>query len=59
MNLQGTSGSKFQVNADFHRLNVLLMRAEERDHRLTGRKVATATFSQAKIQATIGINDAK
>ncbi len=54
--MQETSSGKFQVNADFHRLNVLLMRAEERDHRIVGRKVATATLSQAKIQANIGEN---
>ncbi len=42
------------MNAEFHRLNVLLMRAEEKDHRLHGRKVATATLSHAKIQGTIG-----
>ena len=30
------------------------MRAEEKDHRLHGRKVATATLSHAKIQGTIG-----
>ena len=55
LSLQETSSGKFQVNADFHRLNVLLMIAEEKDHRLIGRKVATARLSQAKIQATIGI----
>lgn len=30
------------------------MRAEEKDGNMIGRKVATATLSKAKIQATIG-----
>ena len=42
------------MNADFHRLNLLLMRVEEKDGVVTGRKVATATLSKAKIQATMG-----
>ncbi|RZF46007.1 hypothetical protein LSTR_LSTR006773 [Laodelphax striatellus] len=39
---------------DFHRLNVLLMRAVPRDDVLIGRKIATATMTDAKIHADCG-----
>ena len=45
-----------EVTAEFQRLNILLMRAVEKDHQMTGMKVATATLTGAKIEATIGMN---
>ncbi|XP_039294739.1 vacuolar protein sorting-associated protein 13D isoform X2 [Nilaparvata lugens] len=39
---------------DFHRLNVLLMRAVPKDDVLIGRKIATATMTDAKIHADCG-----
>jgi vacuolar protein sorting-associated protein 13D len=45
-----------EVTAEFQRLNILLMRAVEKDHRMIGKKVATATLTSAKIEATIGMS---
>lgn len=46
--------TRTEVTFDFHRLNVLLLRAVMKDGMVVGRKIATATMSEAKIQATIG-----
>lgn len=43
-----------EVTFDFHRLNVLVLRALMRDHFLVGRKVGTFTMSEARIHATLG-----
>nr|XP_015839049.1 PREDICTED: vacuolar protein sorting-associated protein 13D isoform X1 [Tribolium castaneum] len=48
--------SKFgstELTFDFHRLNVLLLRGVVRDGVLCGKKICTATMSDAKIQATV------
>ncbi|XP_066151224.1 intermembrane lipid transfer protein Vps13D isoform X2 [Euwallacea fornicatus] len=42
-----------ELTFDFHRLNVLLLRGIPRDGTLYGKKVCTATMSDAKIHATI------
>ena len=44
-----------ELSANFHRLNVLLIRIEEKNLPPVARKVAMATFSEAKIQANFGI----
>ena len=49
-----SDGPHWEVTADFNRLNVLLMRVEERDKKLVARKVATATMSDAKFQGRLG-----
>ncbi|XP_034247458.1 vacuolar protein sorting-associated protein 13D isoform X2 [Thrips palmi] len=46
--------ARTELSFDFHRLNVLLLRAVLKDNVHTGRKIATATMSEAKIHATIG-----
>lgn len=43
-----------EITFDFHRLNVLVLRALMRDHFLVGRKVGTFTMSEARIHATLG-----
>lgn len=43
-----------EITFDFHRLGVLLLRAAVRDGALVARKIATATVSEARIQATLG-----
>jgi vacuolar protein sorting-associated protein 13D len=43
-----------EITFDFHRLNVLILRAVMRDSFLVARKVGTFTMSEAKIHATIG-----
>ena len=43
--------TKLTVTADFHRLNVLLMRVDEKN---MAQKVATATLSKSKIEAEYG-----
>lgn len=45
-----------EITFDFHRLNVLLLRAVMQDSQLIGQKIATATMSDARIQATLGAN---
>ena len=42
------------MTADFHRLNILLMRASDEGGVLVGKKVATATLTGARIQASLG-----
>lgn len=43
-----------EITFDFHRLNVLVLRAVKRDSYMVGRKVGTFTMSEAKIHATLG-----
>ncbi|XP_055600875.1 intermembrane lipid transfer protein Vps13D isoform X2 [Uranotaenia lowii] len=45
-----------EITFDFHRLNVLILRALMRDNYLVGRKVGTFTMSEAKIHASLGSN---
>lgn len=54
LTLSGSLPTKTEVTFDFHRLNVLLLRAVVKDGVLTGRKICTATMMQAKIKATVG-----
>lgn len=42
-----------EITFDFHRLNVLVLRAVMRDSFLVARKVGTFTMSEAKIHATL------
>ena len=47
--------AQWEVSAEFHRLNVLLMRVEESESRqVVAKKVATATMSNARIDAKYG-----
>lgn len=48
------SSIRTEITFDFHRLNVLVLRAVMRDNFLVGRKVGTFTMSEAKIHATLG-----
>lgn len=48
------NNTRAEITFDFHRLNVLVLRALLRDGCYIGRKVATATMSEARIHATIG-----
>lgn len=43
-----------KLTFDFHRLNVLLLRGVIRDGALCGKKICTATMTDAKIEATVG-----
>lgn len=43
-----------EITFDFHRLNVLILRALMRDNFMVGRKVGTFTMSEARIHATLG-----
>ncbi|KAJ6645642.1 Vacuolar protein sorting-associated protein 13D [Pseudolycoriella hygida] len=43
-----------EITFDFHRLNVLILRALMRDNFLVGRKVGTFTMTEARIHATLG-----
>ena len=43
-----------KLTFDFHRLNVLLLRGIIKDGSGYGKKICTATMSEAKIQATVG-----
>lgn len=43
-----------EITFDFHRLNVLILRAVMRENFLVARKVGTFTMSEAKIHATVG-----
>lgn len=46
--------TRTELTFDFHRLSVLLLRGTVEDGRSVGRKIATATMCEAKIQATVG-----
>ncbi|XP_033365082.1 vacuolar protein sorting-associated protein 13D isoform X2 [Bombus vosnesenskii] len=48
--------TRTEVTFDFHRLNVLLLRAVIQDNHLVGQKIATATMCDARIQATLAVN---
>ncbi|XP_066594830.1 intermembrane lipid transfer protein Vps13D isoform X2 [Prorops nasuta] len=48
--------TRTEIQFDFHRLNVLLLRAVMQDNHLVGQKIATATMTDAKIQATLSNN---
>ncbi|XP_012282695.1 vacuolar protein sorting-associated protein 13D isoform X2 [Orussus abietinus] len=45
--------TRIEVSFDFHRLNVLLLRAVVQESGLVGQKIATATMCDARIQATL------
>ncbi|XP_058797313.1 intermembrane lipid transfer protein Vps13D isoform X2 [Phymastichus coffea] len=49
--------TRTEITFDFHRLNVLLLRAVMQDSHLVGQKIATATMSDARIQATLATNN--
>lgn len=44
---------KTEITFDFHRLNILILRAYMRDNYLVARKVGTLTLCEAKINATL------
>ncbi|XP_055691450.1 intermembrane lipid transfer protein Vps13D isoform X2 [Lutzomyia longipalpis] len=46
--------TRTEITFDFHRLNVLVLRALLRDTYMVGRKVGTFTMSEARIHATLG-----
>ncbi|XP_017302517.2 uncharacterized protein LOC108253306 [Diaphorina citri] len=46
--------TRTELAFDFHRLNVLLLRAVAKDNVIVAKKIATATMSEAKVQATVG-----
>ena len=48
-----TPSSRTELTFDFHKLNVLLLRSVSERGGVSGRKVATATVSGARIQATL------
>ncbi|XP_011264993.1 vacuolar protein sorting-associated protein 13D isoform X1 [Camponotus floridanus] len=48
--------TRTEITFEFHRLNVLLLRAVVQDNQLVGQKIATATMSDARIQATLAAN---
>lgn len=43
-----------EITFDFHRLNILLLRGMSKEGTIVGKKICTATLSEAKIQATVG-----
>lgn len=48
--------TKTELTFDFHRLNILLLRSVTLDSGMTvARKIATATMTDAKIHATVGV----
>ncbi|XP_016844832.1 vacuolar protein sorting-associated protein 13D isoform X2 [Nasonia vitripennis] len=49
--------TRTEITFDFHRLNVLLLRAVMQDSHLVGQKIATATMSDARIQATLAADN--
>jgi len=53
-NLTSNSMAKVDLTFDFQRLNVLLLRGIVKDNVPQARKIATATLTEAKIQATVG-----
>jgi vacuolar protein sorting-associated protein 13D len=53
-NLTSTAMAKVDLTFDFQRLNVLLLRGIVKDNVPQARKIATATLTEAKIQATVG-----
>ncbi|RLU23666.1 hypothetical protein DMN91_003872 [Ooceraea biroi] len=55
-NTEMKTSTRTEITFDFHRLNVLLLRAVVQDNHLVGQKIATATMSDARIQATLAAN---
>lgn len=55
-NPSNADGIRTEITFDFHRLNVLILRAVMRDTYMVGRKVGTFTMSEAKIHATLGVD---
>ncbi|KAF4525445.1 hypothetical protein B566_EDAN004188, partial [Ephemera danica] len=53
-NLTAEPMAKIELIFEFQRLNVLLLRAIIKDNKTQARKIATATLTEAKIQATVG-----
>ncbi|XP_069683777.1 intermembrane lipid transfer protein Vps13D isoform X2 [Periplaneta americana] len=51
---QGGTITRTELTFDFHRLNILLLRAVMKENGLVGRKIGTATMTEAKVQATVG-----
>jgi len=51
---QGGTVTPTELTFDFHRLNILLLRAVMKDCGVVGRKIGTATMTEAKVQATVG-----
>ncbi|KAK0083635.1 hypothetical protein PV325_008476 [Microctonus aethiopoides] len=51
-----SKSTRTEISFDFHRLNVLLLRAVMQESHLIGQKIATATMSDARIQATLATN---
>lgn len=51
---QGGTVTRTELTFDFHRLNILLLRAVMKDGGVVGRKIGTATMTEAKVQATVG-----
>lgn len=52
-NAQYEENIKTEISFDFHRLNILILRAVMRDNFMVARKVGTFTMSDARIHATI------
>lgn len=51
-----SKSTRTEITFDFHRLNVLLLRAVMQGDSLVGQKIATATMSDARIQATLAVD---
>nr|XP_031830525.1 vacuolar protein sorting-associated protein 13D isoform X1 [Nomia melanderi] len=54
--IESKVSTRTEISFDFHRLNVLLLRAVMHDNHLVGQKIATATMCDARIQATLAVN---
>uniref|UniRef100_A0A336MDN8 CSON015545 protein n=1 Tax=Culicoides sonorensis TaxID=179676 RepID=A0A336MDN8_CULSO len=50
---ENTKPVKTEITFDFHRLNILILRAYMRDNYIVARKVGTLTLCEAKINATL------
>lgn len=50
----GVEKIKTEINFDFHRLNILVLRSSRIESGNIGRKVGTLTMSEAKIHASMG-----
>ncbi|KAM7356415.1 vacuolar protein sorting 13D [Cochliomyia hominivorax] len=51
-----TENVKTEINFDFHRLNILVLRSLRIENTNIGRKVGTLTMSEAKIHASMGVD---
>ncbi|XP_053983789.1 intermembrane lipid transfer protein Vps13D isoform X2 [Hylaeus volcanicus] len=56
MTVEPKVSTRTEITFDFHRLNVLLLRAVMHDNHLVGQKIATATMCDARIQATLAVH---